>query len=100
MKWTKGASEYYWFRGRYYIERSLAFDRNPAGHWIYFGWFKPSKDVDAICLTPERRDEFEQAEADCVTHYRSLSKPSDPQELPDEPGQQMSPPYPSQRHAA
>jgi hypothetical protein len=71
MKWQKGKSEYYWFRGRYYIHRSLAFDRNPLGHWIYLASFKPSKDVEAEVISSERRDTFEQAEADCEAHYRA-----------------------------
>lgn len=97
MNWQKGASEYYWFRGRYYVCRSLAFDRNPLGHWIFFASFKASADVEATPISPERRDSFEQAAADCEAHYRALSAAAKAEALPNHQPEVIAPPYASER---
>lgn len=78
MKWRK-VDDLYWERecGRYTVQRSLAFDRLASGHWVYLAWFRPAQAVDeqydalAVCLSPQRRDSFEEAVADCAPHIRA-----------------------------
>ena len=38
-KWTS-VDEYHWRLGRYFVNRALAYDLNPIGHWVYLGAFK------------------------------------------------------------
>lgn len=74
MKWKIGKDETYYFRecGRYYICRSLAFDINPNGHWVYVAWFKPFATALAEVIPAEQRlDTFEQAVAVCGAHLKA-----------------------------
>jgi hypothetical protein len=73
MKWIKSPDESHWHRecGRYYVCRSLAFDRNPEGHWVHLAWFKQAADVLGELISPERRDTFKEAAADCAVHVRA-----------------------------
>lgn len=82
MKWTKSADELYWWRecGRYFVCRSLSFDLNPGGHWVYLAWFKPARDAAAQLLSPERRDSLEDAVKDCAPHLKGKASPTPQQE--------------------
>lgn len=78
MKWIQSNDQYYWRRecGRYFVSRSLVYDRNPKGHWVHLASFKAAPDVDAVLISPERRDTFKQAAADCAAHIRAHRPPS------------------------
>jgi hypothetical protein len=70
MKWTQSADELYWHRecGRYYVCRSLAFDENPDGKWIYLAFFKRAAGEPGEAISPKRRSTFETAVKDCTAH--------------------------------
>jgi hypothetical protein len=77
MRWTKSADELSWIRacGRYTVSRSLSFDRNPAGEWVYLAHFR-RYDMDcgewtSDVVSPERRYSFEDAVKDAGAHIRS-----------------------------
>lgn len=71
MKWRR-ADDWHWARecGRYTVTQSLAFDRNPQGHWVYLAWHKPETGEPGECISPERRHSLEDAVADCSHHIR------------------------------
>lgn len=63
--WTE-VDAYHWrhLTGRYFVERSLVRDG-----WVFLAWHKP-QGGNAECISPERRQSFHAAAADCAAHHK------------------------------
>jgi hypothetical protein len=72
-KWTS-VDEYHWRLGRYFVNRALAYDLNPIGHWVYLGAFKAHEGAAPDLVSPERRHKFEDAARDCMAHAKGNSE--------------------------